>query len=112
MVTEQAPRSGPDDAVVQPDPPGNVTSPLVANATDTPPTELLWASRVGAVAVEVSVPLAVTEVGVSPTVTVVAGPAVSVRVAVPEWVAAVAVMVSVSAVVEALMVTEQMPSPA
>ena len=57
-----------------------------------------------AVAVEVDAPSAVKEVGLRTRVTVVAGPAVSVSLAVPEWALLVAVIVSTSAVLDAVIV--------
>ena len=107
MMTEQLPSA----PVVQPDPPGKVTSPSVLKATTVPGTTLWLTSLTVAVAVEVEVPSAGRELGLSATATEAGGTAVSVRVADPLWPLVAAVMVSLPVVVEAVMVTEQVPSP-
>lgn len=106
-VTEQVPSV----PVVQPDPPGKVTSPSVVKATTAPGTGLWLTSLTVAVAVEVVVPSAGSELGLIATATEAGGTAVSVRVAVPVWPLAAALMVSLPVVVEAVMVIEQVPSP-
>ena len=78
--------------------------------TTAPPTRLPLASLTVAVAVEVEVPSAGREDGLRATVTVAGAVAVSVRVAVPDLALAVAVIVSWSAVIDALTVTEHVPN--
>ena len=107
-VTEHVP----DAVVVQVAPEGKVTSPLVPKNTAAAPMGLALASFTVAVAVEVEAPSAGMFEGFSDTVTVDGGGGVSVRIAVPEpatGTEAVAVIVSWSAVTEALIVTEHLP---
>ena len=109
MVTEQVPRPAPEEAVVQVPLSENVAWPLVANFTTSPGTRVPLESSTVADAVEVSVPLAVNDMGFRPKATVDGAPA-SVSVDVAEPAPSVAVMVSPgSALVEAWMMTEQVP---
>jgi hypothetical protein len=112
IVTEHAPAVVPPvpSPVVQVAPFGKVTSPSVVNDTATPATVVPPSSFTVTVAVEVAFPSATIEGGASATV-MVGGTENSVSVAVPDLVADVAVMVSVSAVVEAVIVTEHFPAP-
>src|SRR5438309_1319333 len=81
----------------------NVTSPLVPKPTLTPGTPLPLESVTVAVAVDVEVPSAAIEFGLSVRLNALAAPAVSVRGAVPDLLLLVlAVMVSVAAVVDAV----------
>lgn len=108
--TEHVPSAAPELAVVHEFEDGKVASPLVPKVTVAPGTRFPVASLTVAVAVDVDAPSAGIEDGTRPRLTRATGP-VSVSMAVP-WVpflVAVAVMVSVSAVVEAWMVTEQVP---
>src|SRR5438105_15461600 len=91
----------------------NMTSPSVAKVTVSLATALLLASVTVAVALAVDLPSAGTDDGLRLTVTLATGPAVSVRVAEPDWcvVAASAVMSSWSAVLEAVIVVAYVPSP-
>ena len=72
---------------------------LEENVTVSPVMGLPLASVTVAVAIEVDVPLATIEFGESITLTLVAGPAVWVRVAWPETLPSVAVIVGVPATV-------------
>jgi hypothetical protein len=87
-----------------------VTSPLVENVTVSVVTLLLWASLTVAVAVDVDTWSAGIEVGLSATVTEADGPGCSVSMAVPDLPSARAVIVSVSAVADAVIVAEYVPS--
>ena len=107
-VIGQVPSVGPDEAVVQVAPDGKVTSPLVVKATAAVATRLPLASFTVAVAVEVAAPSAGMFEGFSDTVTLDVGP-VSVRVAAPERDPTLAVIVSWSAVIEALTPTVHVP---
>ena len=86
-------------------PEGKVVSPLVVKVTKALATKALPASFAAAVAVEVEAPSAGREDGLRAMVTV-AGGTNSVSVAVPDLAPAVAVIVSWSAVTDALRVTE------
>ena len=90
-------------------PAGKVVSPLVVRETAAPPTRLPLASLTVVVAVEVETPSAAMVAGLRATVTAAGAVAVSVRVAVPDFALAVAVIVSWSAVTDALTVTEHVP---
>ena len=85
-----------------------MVSPLVVKVTGALATKALAASFTVAVAVEVEAPSAGREDGLRATVTA-AGVANSVRVAVPDLALAVAVIVSWSAVTDALTVTVHVP---
>lgn len=104
--------AAPDTAVVHVVPFGKVTPPLVAlvaNVTGAPGTGFWLASVTVAVKVVVVVPSAVVVAVGGVSVTAAAGPATSVSWLDPETEPVVAVIVSVSALVEAVMVTEQVP---
>ena len=84
IATEHVPTPAPDEAVTQLDPPGKLTSPLVPNCTDAPPTKFPFTSFTVAKADDPEPPSAGTEDGLNPKLTAATGPATRVRVALPE----------------------------